>query len=558
MCGIAGILSKKGENVVPLVGSMLHCMVNRGPDGAGLIADDWVVKSNSLSTMQLQNVSGKSALGHTRLAIVGGTCGAQPFCSCDGRIMLEHNGEIYNYKKIRKRLEKRHKFTTRTDSEVIVHLIEDHLCKNSLLGAIKKTVAELDGVYALAIQDKKTGEIALVRDRIGVRQLYYADTSKFVAFASERKALWKIGIKEPTRGILPGSAIIISQDGRLQNFQVADPIPQKVRIIHRTMASAVEAYRKALIDAMEKRVQDFQRIGIIFSGGIDSVLIAYLAARMVPEVICYTGGVTGSSDIVYARQIADRLGLKLKVCELDQEGVERLVPEVMNVIEDSNAGQVEVALPVYCAVKLAHEDGIKVMLTGQGADELFGGYSWYAKVVEKEGYKILRRHMTEDLLLLYKETLEREDKITMAHSIELREPFLDPEVIKTALATSLRLNVRGGSDSFGKHVHRKLAETLGIPRDIAYRIKEAAQHGSGMHGMLDAIAKKHGFEDSTVPDIYLEELKVREKIGSSQRYGYLFVDGKIWVAEPQIQMYLDSILKKKNVPRFEQLVATQE
>ncbi len=557
MCGIAGILSKKSENVVPLVGSMLHCMVNRGPDGAGLIADDWVVKSNSLSTMQLKNVSGKSALGHTRLAIVGGTCGAQPFCSCDGRIVLEHNGEIYNYKKIRKRLEKHHKFTTRTDSEVIVHLIEDHLCKNSLLGAIKKTVAELDGVYALAIQDKKTGEIALVRDRIGVRQLYYADTSKFVAFASERKALWKIGIKEPTRGILPGSAIIISQDCRLQSFQVADPIPQKVRIIHRTMASAVEAYRKALIDAMEKRVQDFQRIGIIFSGGIDSVLIAYLAARMVPEVICYTSGVTGSSDIVYARQIADRLGLKLKVCELNQEGVERLVPEVMNVIEASNAGQVEVALPVYCAVKLAHEDGIKVMLTGQGADELYGGYSWYAKVVEKEGYKILRRHMTEDLLLLYKETLEREDKITMAHSIELREPFLDPEVIKTALATSLRLNVRGGSDSFGKHVHRKLAETLGIPRDIAYRIKEAAQHGSGMHGMLDAIAKKHGFEDSTVPDNYLEELKVREKIGSSQRYGYLFVDGKIWVAEPQIQMYLDSILKK-NVPRFEQLVATQE
>jgi asparagine synthase (glutamine-hydrolysing) len=544
MCGIAGILSKKGENVVPLVGSMLHCMVNRGPDGAGLVADDHIVKSNSISTMQLQNVSGKSALGHTRLAIVGGTCGAQPFCSCDDRILLEHNGEIYNYKEIRKRLVKRHKFTTMTDSEVIVHLIEDHLRKNSLLGAIKKTVAELDGVYALAIQDKKTGETVLVRDRIGVRQLYYADTSNFVAFASERKALWKIGIKEPTRRILPGSAIIISQDGRLQSFQVADPIPQKVRIIHRTMASAVEAYRKALVDAMEKRVQDFQRIGIIFSGGIDSVLIAYLAAKMVPEVICYTGGVTGSSDIIYARQIADRLGLKLKVCELSQEGMERLIPEVMNVIEDSNAGQVEVALPVYCAVKLAHEDGIKVMLTGQGADELFGGYSWYAKVVEKEGYKMLRRRMIEDLLLLYKETLEREDKITMAHSIELREPFLDPEVIKVALATSLRLNVRGGDDSFGKHVHRKLAETLGIPRDIAYRIKEAAQHGSGMHGMLDAIARKHGFEDSAVSDIYLEELKMREKIGSSQRYGYLFGDRKIWIAEPHMQMYLDSILKK--------------
>jgi asparagine synthase (glutamine-hydrolysing) len=235
--------------------------------------------------------------------------------------------------------------------------------------------------------------------------------------------------------------------------------------------------------------------------------------------------------------------------------MERLIPEVMNVIEDSNAGQVEVALPVYGAVKLAHEDGIKVMLTGQGADELFGGYSWYAKVVEKEGYKMLRRHMIEDLLLLYKETLEREDKITMAHSIELREPFLDPEVIKVALATSLRLNVRGGDDNYGKHVHRKLAEALGIPKDIAYRIKEAAQHGSGMHGMLDTIARKHGFDDSTIPHIYLEELKMREKIGSSQRYGYLFGDGKIWIAEPHMQMYLDSISKK--IARSE-LIATQE
>src|ERR671920_1977586 len=130
MCGIAGILSKKGENVVPLVGSMLHCMVNRGPDGAGLVADDRIVKSNSISAMQLQNVSGKSALGHTRLAIVGGTCGAQPFCSCDGRILLEHNGEIYNYKKIRERLGRPAHLPTMTDREVNVHLIEENVRKN--------------------------------------------------------------------------------------------------------------------------------------------------------------------------------------------------------------------------------------------------------------------------------------------------------------------------------------------------------------------------------------------------------------------------------------------
>lgn len=551
MCGIAGILSKSGENVVPLVGSMLSCMVNRGPDGAGLVANGQIVKSNSIATMQpqFQKVSAKSALGHTRLAIVGGTCGAQPFSSCDGRLVLEHNGEIYNYKDIRKRLEKRHRFSTTTDSEVIVHLLEEHLKKNSLLGAIKKTVAELDGVYALAIQDTQTGETALVRDRIGVRQLYYADTKNLIAFASERKALWRIGIQEPTRRIMPGSAIIISPDGRLQTFQVADPIPPKVRIVHKTMTSAVEGYKKALTEAMEKRTQDFKEIGIIFSGGIDSVLVAYIAAKMVPKVVCYTCGVKGSSDIANARQIADRLGLELKVAELDHDSVEKLIPEVISVIEDANAGQVEVALPVYGAVRLAHQDGIKVMLTGQGADELFGGYSWYAKVAEKEGYKKLRRHMIEDLLLLYKETLEREDKITMAHSIELREPFLDPEVIRTALGIDLRLNVKGGHDTFGKHVHRRVAQSLGIPKDIAYRVKEAAQHGSGMHDVIGAIAARRGFDGTSVPTSYLDSLAQRERIGSSQRYGYLFGDEKIWTAEPHVQMYLDSISKK--LPQFE-------
>ena len=114
------------------------------------------------------------------------------------------------------------------------------------------------------------------------------------------------------------------------------------------------------------------------------------------------------------------------------------------------------------------------MFSGQGADELFGGYSWYTKVVEKEGYQKLREHMTEDLLLLYKETLEREDKITMSHGIEMREPFLDMEIIRLSMQIDPRLNVKGDDDAFGKHVHRQTAQKLGIPRNIAYRIKEGS------------------------------------------------------------------------------------
>jgi asparagine synthase (glutamine-hydrolysing) len=551
MCGIGGILSKKDENVVPLVGSMLSCMINRGPDGAGIAADERSIQSDSFSNLRYQKLSGSSALGHVRLAIVGGTCGQQPFRSCDGRFTVEHNGEIYNYKTIRKRLIKRHKFSTQTDSEVIVHLIEDYfLKKNNLLYAIKRTVAELDGVYAFVVKEEESGRLALVRDKMGVRQIYYGENDRFIAFASERKALWKIGIKEPTKRVLPCYAVIISPDGTLQEFKIDNPLIQSTKKVYKTMASAVSVYEKALLASMKKRTQDFDKVGIIFSGGIDSVIIAWLAKKMVPEVICYTGGIRGSNDILYARQIAKKLNLKLRVNELTQDEVEQMIPEVINTIEDTNAGQVEVAIPVYAAVKLAHEDGINVMFSGQAADELFGGYPWYARVVEKEGYQKLRDHMTQDLLLLYKETLEREDKITMAHSIEMREPFLDIEVIRCSMGMDLKLNIKGATDIMGKHIHRKLAQKLGIPKNIAYRIKEAAQHGSGMHDIFDTIARKHGFDESTISKKYLDVLQTREKMGSSQRYGYLFENEKMWIAEPHVQMYLDSI--SKTLPTFEQ------
>jgi len=559
MCGIAGILSKKGENVVPLIGPMLSCLRNRGPDGAGIAVNDYIIQSDTLANLNYRQFSANSVLGHLRLAIVGGTCGHQPFRSCNDRLTIEHNGEIYNYKKIRRKLLKHHKFISQTDSEVIVHLLEEHFNENNdLVYAIKKTVAELDGVYSLVIKDEETGTVALVRDKMGVRQLYYGENDRLVAFASERKALWKVGIEEPTRRVLPGQAIIIAASGLSKEYIVANPPIQPTKIRYKTMNSAIRAYEKILLAAMKKRTQDFDRIGIIFSGGIDSVIIAWLAKKMVREVICYTGGIKGSSDIIFARQIAKKLKLKLRVNELTNDEVEQMIPDIINTIEDTNAGQVEVAVPVYAAVKLAHEDGINVMFSGQGADELFGGYSWYTKVVEKKGYQKLREHMTEDLLLLYKETLEREDKITMSHGIEMREPFLDMEIIRLSMQIDPRLNVRGDDDAFGKHVHRQTAQKLGIPRNIAYRIKEAAQHGSGMHDVFDSIARKHGFDEAAMSKQYLEILMSREKIGSSQRYGYLFENEneRMWIVEPYVQMYLDSI--SKTLPTIEQNIITKK
>lgn len=556
MCGIVGILSKRGENVAPLIEKMLSCMKNRGPDGVGLATEDEIVYSNTFNKLFFSQTSAFNVLAHSRLAIVGGSCGSQPFLSCNKKLVLEHNGEIYNYRELRKSLESHHEFKTSTDSEVIIHLLEDHYEKTNgnLLEAVKRTVFQLDGIYILAIKEQSTGNIILVRDGIGVRQIYYGEDDRYFAFGSEKKALWKISLDGKIQRLLPGYALFISQRSEENSFttslhpvtvNTSKSIRSKYPISYKDIDSALNAYNNALIASVEKRVRDFSRIGIVFSGGIDSVIVAYLAKQMVPEVICYTSGIRGSNDITNSIEIAEKLDLRLEINELSQDDVERMIPNIINVIEDDNMGQVEVAIPIYAAVKLAREQGIRVMLTGQGADEIFGGYSWYSKIVQKYGYDKILEYMIKDVQLLYKETLEREDKITMSQSIELREPFLDPNLIDTVLRIDPRLNIQNdGVDAFdtlGKRVHRRLAEKIGIPKEIAYRIKEAAQHGSGIHGLLDSIARKNGFIESSVKDNYLDKLNKRELMGSSQRYGHLFESEKIWNIEPHIQMYLEKI-----------------
>lgn len=129
---------------------------------------------------------------------------------------------------------------------------------------------------------------------------------------------------------------------------------------------------------------------------------------------------------------------------------------------------------------------------------MFGGYPWYTKIVDTHGYEEFHKCMVKDLLYLYKESFEREDKITMAHSIESRVPFLDPQVIRVVMRIDPRLKIFDGNDTFGKHVHRELAEEIGIQKAVAFRLKEAAQHGAGVHDIIDIIAKHKGFTKEMV------------------------------------------------------------
>lgn len=548
MCGIAGILNKNNEGVTEDLILMLTCMHNRGPDGVAIQVGQNEPNSLGSSEFSTPYIDGRFGLGHVRLAIVGGQLGTQPFTSCDGRLTLAHNGEIYNYKQIRNRLSPKHQFVSTSDSEVILHLLEEKLAQSpSLAAALTKMAKVLDGVYSIAVKDHKTGEIALVRDLLGVRQLYYSEDPEQITFASEQKAIWLLGGNKSVRRVMPGHAVIISNKCILREYRIAEPPrtldSNKKNFRYNTLEDALRAYKRSLMLAMKKRTEGLDRIGIIFSGGIDSVLVAWLAKDMVKEVICYNAGTPDSSDILFADKVAKDLQLTLKVNVITKRSTQEMLPKIIHAIEERDALQVEVALPIYSAMALAKKDHVKVVLSGQGVDEIFGGYSWYPRIVASEGYASLRDHMIEDLFLLYKETLEREDKTTMAHGIEMREPYLDKQVIKTAFDINPKLNVIGPNDQLGKHVHRKLADQLGIPKDIAYRSKAAAQHGSGIHFIIDEIARENNFNESRIPSGYLRELENRELLGSSQRYGFKYGNKELWLTSPHIQMYLDRIFE---------------
>src|SRR5215213_9339839 len=544
MCGIGGLISLDSTNVIPLAKKMMISMNKRGPDGTGLFIDNRLYQYKSPETILCNNPNTNLALGHNRLAIVGDRQHIQPFQSCDGKLVMEHNGEIYNYKVLKEKLKKEHHFVSNTDSEVVVNLLEHYYKEtgfSDLLKAIRKTVADIDGIYALAIKDRNEDKIYLVRDRLGIRQIYYGQNDKVIGFASERKGLWQIGIKEPTFSLLPGHCVILS-DKISSLIKISEPpINYSRESTISNLEDAIVSYKTALYNSIKKRSQDLSRIGIIFSGGIDSVLVAKITKELVPNVTCYTSGIAGSDDIKFSKVIADQLDLDLKINELNIKDIENMLPNILNIIETTNSTQAEVSIPIYGALKLAAKDDLRVVFTGQGADELFAGYPWYAQIFGKYGAKKLKEYMIQDLLLLYKETLEREDKLAMSNSIEMREPFLDSEIVRTATSIDLNLNLTDKNDIFGKRVHRELAIQVGIPKHIAYREKQAAQHGAGIHGILSKIAEKNGFNKKMITKEYIENISKREKLGSSERYGYLF-DNKIsWNASPWVQLYLDRL-----------------
>lgn len=500
MCSIIGFVDKRPRSLEEAI-AMLTRTRHRGPDAVGLYVDGKIEKAKGWSQLARLPRTGCLCLGHARLEIVGGAAGTQPLSSCDGRLALIHNGEIYNYNELRELLH-HHRIQTGSDSEILIHLIEEFY-EGDLVRAVKRVMPLLDGMYAFGVTDGQS--LVLARDPIGKKPVYYLEGFPFY-FASEPKALKAAG-REIVR-LAPGDVLAVDRNtiALHEGYRI-----ERSPIRLTQMEAAIREYGIVFDRSMDKRVSGLHRGAVLLSGGVDSSLVARAIQNRGLPVTGYCVGVEKSSDVTNARRAAMEMGIPLRTTYLTEAVVEKILPVVIEAIELNGMVQVEAAIPMYLAAQMAAEDGHKVMFTGQGADELFGGYSWYSAVVAEKGHLVLHERMWDDINQLYLDTLEREDRMTMAHSLELRAPFLDRDLMRTAMQISPRLKVRDGHDRVRKWVHREIALREGVPAFIAKGEKLRAQDGSAIPAILQSLAEKY-FRGKEIPDVTLNDY------GSNYRY----------------------------------------
>jgi asparagine synthase (glutamine-hydrolysing) len=244
------------------------------------------------------------------------------------------------------------------------------------------------------------------------------------------------------------------------------------------------------------------RTGIVFSGGVDSTLVAYTAARY-SDVTAYVVGVEGSPDLEYADRIAKEAPFPIKAVRMRLEDVEAAVPEILSAWGKPNPLDVGVGIPMYMASKAAAEDGHTIMLCGQGGDELFGGYWRYLESMVKAGPDSVAAWMEADWGSAYADNLDRDIAMNASNGCELRFPFLDSPFSKYVRAMPLDLKIREGGDMacdevagrrfVRKYALKKLAVRMGVPVYVADRVKKAAQYGSGSQKALDRLARTSGW-----------------------------------------------------------------
>ncbi|WP_292485171.1 asparagine synthetase B [Methanohalobium sp.] len=491
MCAITGFFNT--QNAVSSTYKALSELKNRGRDGSGTCGLDWVTHSYNINTLEMPQDN--NILGHNLHSIVKYV--PQPI-AYSGKIVA--NCEIYNWKK----LSKIYNLDAENDSDFLIKFIEYQISNTDFSNPVRikdnieKALSKIIGVYSFAYM--LDGYVYVFRDIIGVKPLWYSSSSGF-AFASEKKALIKTGYLEAYE-LNPRESICYDITNNFFYFYTRnffDTRPEHKKQLH----TIQKEFSNILEDAVSIRVPD-EPFGILFSGGIDSTIIAYICKKMGKrpgtDFTCYVAGFKGndsvySPDVSYAKKVADELGLDLKIKQITYQEVEDYLTTVVSLIEDTSVPKVGVALTMYAACVAAREDGIRVMFSGSGADELLAGYNrhWQSEDVNYDCY--------QDILNIYQKNTYRDDVVSMNNNIELRVPYLDRRLIDYGLKIPAHCKI-DNKQSQNKLILRNVGKKLGLHDDFVQRNKKAAQYGSRFDKAITKLAKNSGFKTKTQ---YLEQ-----------------------------------------------------
>ena len=326
--------------------------------------------------------------------------------------------------------------------------------------------------------------LLLDRDCVGSRPLFYGSNLKgsLCAFASERKALWSVGINRAQR-VDPGTTVAI-HGPRSITLGTKKTLQQSSRNRTTSNESRVVNDLRELLKSVMNELAD-EQMGVAFSGGVDSSLLCAIMANNANNRY-FAAGLPESHDLKSAQQAARMMRIDLQVIHLDASHVEMLIPRVIETIESCNPLNLAIALPMYVLAEQTKAAGLKSILTGQGADELFAGYSRYARL-PAANHEGLRDALEIDVLNIARDNLERDNLAAASHSIDIILPYLDPRVVKFGLTIDGALKLNRG---INKYILRKVAEQL-MPHELAYRPKKALQYGTGVSAMLRKLARKN-------------------------------------------------------------------
>ncbi len=461
MCGLAGCFGVRDEATI---NRMLDALGHRGPNDRGI------------------HSHGNAVLGHTRLSIVDVAGGHQPILAAAGDKVIICNGEIYNFRSLKRALTPKYRFATHTDTEAILHLYREKG---------PQCVRELDGMFAFAIADGD--DFMLARDPIGIKPLYYGRYRGNLYFSSELGAMTLAGVDEvhefpAGHYYTPGEGFVKYYDIPAIEDHLLTDIEETTDLIRETF---IEAVRKRLLADPEVPVGSF------CSGGLDSSIVAAIAAEEIPNLHTFVVGMRDadgdvSDDVKAARIASDYIDSTHHELLFTEDEYYEALPVVIKKLESYDPSLVRCAVPCYFTCKLA-ADYVTVVLTGEGADELFTGYH-YMKHFPMDKLNLEARRCIGNL---HNINLQRADRMGMFFSLELRVPFLDVAMVDLAMKIPPDLKIREhNGEKIEKWIFRKAFEdTDYLPEEILWRYKVQYTQGAGCESLGERLAEQEMSEE---------------------------------------------------------------